>query len=104
MADFWIDVKKVPLAELDVAGYAARRQRNSAREFNRMPPSIWIASQQPLNGMVLSLPDRQRPIINDIVLLRGQLLHRPRRNEVHRQRHVRPRSRICTPASGFICS
>ena len=37
---------------------------------------------EPLNGLVLSLPDRREPIINDIVLMRGSYFTDRRRNEV----------------------
>src|SRR5262249_54932808 len=37
---------------------------------------------EPLDGMVLSLPDVRGPIINDIVLMRGSYFTDQRRNEV----------------------
>ena len=58
MADFWIDVKKVPLAELDllaalpgVSEIRPRIQSFATVDLDR--------TQEPLNGMVLSLPDRR---------------------------------------------
>jgi putative ABC transport system permease protein len=81
MGDFWIDLKKVPLAELDqlaqlpgVSEIRPRIQSYATVDLDR--------AEQPLNGLVLSLPDVQRPIINDIVLLRGGYFTDERRNEV----------------------
>src|SRR5262245_6984126 len=81
MADFWIDAKKVPLAELDVLvhlpGISEIRPRISSFATVDLE-----RAEEPLNGMVLSLPDERRPIINDIVLLRGSYFTDRRRNEV----------------------
>ena len=78
MADFWIDLKKVPLAELDLLAPIARRQRNSPANSVLSPRSIWIALQEPLNGHgALAARPCAKPIINDIVLHARQLLHRP---------------------------
>jgi putative ABC transport system permease protein len=81
MADFWIDLKKVPLAELDllaqlpgVSEIRPRIQSYATVDLERVA--------QPLNGLVLSLPDVQRPVINDILLLRGSYFTDQRRNEV----------------------
>ncbi len=81
MADFWIDVKKVPLAELDllaalpgVSEIRPRIQSFATVDLDR--------TQEPLNGMVLSLPDRRAKVINDIVLMRGSYFTDRRRNEV----------------------
>ncbi|HEY2760155.1 MAG TPA: ABC transporter permease, partial [Pirellulales bacterium] len=81
MADFWIDVKKVPLADLDLV-----RQLPGVSELRPRIQSFATVDlervAEPLNGMVLSLPDIQRPIINDIVLLSGSYFTDRRRNEV----------------------
>ena len=44
---------------------------------------------EPLNGLVLSLPDRHAAVINDIVVRRGELLHRSPRKRSDRERSVR---------------
>ncbi len=88
MADFWIDVKKVPLAELDFWQHCPASAK-FAREFNRTPPSIWIVSTSRLNGMVLSLPDHSTADHQRHRALRGSYFTDTRRNEVHRQRHLR---------------
>ncbi|OHB79066.1 MAG: hypothetical protein A2V98_02020 [Planctomycetes bacterium RBG_16_64_12] len=81
MADFWIDLKKVPLAELDalaaLPGVAAIRPRigfYATVDLERV--------EKPLNGLVLSLPNRREPVINDVVLQRGGYFTDRRENEV----------------------
>lgn len=95
MADFWIDVKKAPRAELaaivDVPGVTAVRPRiqfYATVDLERVPA--------PLNALVLSLPDQREPVINDIVLRRGGYFTDRRDNEVivndafARRHHVHP--------------
>jgi len=81
MADFWIDLKKVPLAELDalaeLPGVAAIRPRIG---FFATVDLEHVT--KPLNGMVLSLPDRREPVINNVVLQRGGYFTDRRENEV----------------------
>ncbi len=81
MADFSIDLKKVPTAELapvaELPGVAAVRSRirfNATVALEGVP--------RPLNGMVLSLPDRREPVIDDIVLRSGGYFTDRRQNEV----------------------
>ena len=73
MADFWIDVNKMPLAELpqlaslpgitEVAG----RIRSLA---NAQLPGV----EKPLNVLVISLPTKPAGVLNGAVLKRGQFL------------------------------
>ncbi|MEX2114741.1 MAG: ABC transporter permease, partial [Pirellulales bacterium] len=81
MADFWIDVKKAPLAELErlerIPGVTSIRPRI---QFNATVDLERVA--QPLNGMVLSLPDLRQPVINDIVIQSGGYFTDRRDNEV----------------------
>lgn len=81
MADFWVDVKKVPLAELDAVarlpGVSEIRPRIQFFATVDLPDV-----EEPLNGLTLSLPDRPGPIINDIVLRRGSYFTQRRREEV----------------------
>ena len=81
MADFWIDIKKVPVAELDVVtnirGIAEIRPRINFLATVDLPN---IA--EPVNGLVLSLPDRRRPIINEITLKSGSYFSDQGRDEV----------------------
>ncbi len=81
MADFWIDLKKVPLAELDaladLPGVAAIRPRIG---FYATVDLEHV--RKPLNGLVLSLPDRREAVINDVLLERGGYFTDRRDNEV----------------------
>jgi putative ABC transport system permease protein len=70
MADFWIEVKKVPLADVEriaelpgVTGIRPRIQFFATVDLERV--------RTPLNGLVLSLPDRREAMINDIVIQSG---------------------------------
>ena len=81
MADFWIDVKKAPLSELEelaslpgVSEVRPRIQFYATVDLERV--------EEPLNGLVLSLPDKRGPIINDVMLKRGGYFTGRRRNEV----------------------
>ncbi len=81
MADFSIELKKVPLSELneltewpEVAAIRPRIQQYVAVDLEDV--------SEPLNGLVLSLPDRKQPIINDIVLRQGGYFTDRRDNEV----------------------
>lgn len=95
MADFWVDVKKAPLAELaaiaELPGVTAVRPRiqfYATVDLERVPA--------PLNALVLSLPDERAPVINDILLRRGGYFTDRRDNEVivndafARRHHVHP--------------
>jgi putative ABC transport system permease protein len=97
MADFSIELKKAPLAELaalaDLPGVEKIRPRiqsfatvdlESAVQ-QRRGPGLWAAlerAEEPLNGLVLSLPDRRQPIVDDIVLRQGGYFTDSRENEV----------------------
>jgi len=81
MADFWVDLKKVPLADLarlaDVPGVGEFRPRIQFFATADVPRVA-----EPVNGLVLSLPDRPQPVINDILLRRGSYFTANRENEV----------------------
>jgi putative ABC transport system permease protein len=70
MADFWVSLKKAPLAEaerlIDVPGVAEIRPRIV---FQATVDLEGVA--RPLMGQVISLPETGRSGINDIVLQRG---------------------------------
>lgn len=81
MADFTLDLKKAPLA--DVAAVSAlpgvveirpRIQFLSVVDIEEVP--------EPVNGIVLSLPNRREPVINDIILQQGSYFTDRRDNEV----------------------
>lgn len=70
MADFWVDVEKAPLPELErltrIPGVAETRARIS------FPVSLDLeAATRPISGRVVSLPDQPAPVINQIVIRRG---------------------------------
>ena len=70
MADFWVGVKKVPISELgritSIPGVAEIRPRISFAAVVDLD-----GVEKPLSAQVLSLPDRPRPVINDIVIKSG---------------------------------
>lgn len=81
MADFSIELKKAPVSELqeiaqwpEVAAIRPRIQNYVAVDLEGV--------SEPLNGLVLSLPDQQKPIINDIVMRKGSYFTDRRDNEV----------------------
>lgn len=81
MADFWIDVKKAPLAELEML----RQVRGVAEFQSRITFSATVDLEnvpEPLNGQVISLPDRREPTLNDILLRQGGYFTDRRENEV----------------------
>jgi putative ABC transport system permease protein len=81
MADFWIDLKKAPVTQLDML--------TAIPEIIELRPRIHFYAtvdldrvEEVLNGLVLSLPDRRQATINDIVLRRGSYFTNRRENEV----------------------
>lgn len=81
MADFTIELKKAPLAEVEavrelpgVSELNARIQFSATVDLPDVP--------EPLNATVLSLPDTRKPVLNDIVLRRGGYFTERRENEV----------------------
>lgn len=81
MADFWVSVKRMPKSELrrlsNIPGVAEVHPRI------RSPVTVDLpTSEKPLAGVVLSLPDRGLPALNQIQILRGEYFTSRRRNEV----------------------
>ena len=99
MADFWIDVNKVPLTELpqlaalhgvtEVAG----RIRSLA---NIQLPGV----EKPLNVLVISLPAKPTGVLNGAVLKRGQFFTGQRPNEVL-VNHAFSQARQLQPGDSF---
>jgi len=81
MADFSVELKKIPLSELgplaELPGVAEIRPRI---QFYAAVDLEGV--REPLNGLVLSLPDRAQPILNDVVVRRGSYFTDRRENEV----------------------
>ncbi|MEW4455088.1 ABC transporter permease [Bremerella sp. JC817] len=70
MADFWIDLKKAPLAELEVLN-SIDGIRNWQPRI-QFPVTVDLEDRvRPLNGTVISMPNQRRAVTNDIVLVRG---------------------------------
>ncbi|NOZ20519.1 MAG: FtsX-like permease family protein [Planctomycetes bacterium] len=95
MADFWIDLKKAPLADverlIEVEGVSEIRPRIS------FPVIVDLDDvDKPISGQVISLPADPAPVLNGIVLERGSYFTAERRNEVivtekfARMRRLRP--------------
>ena len=81
MADFSIELKKVPLAEL--APLAAMPEVAEIRPRIEQFVTVDLDGvAEPLNGQVLSLPDRRQSIIDDIVIRQGGYFSDRRDNEV----------------------
>ena len=99
MADFWIELKKVPLAELaplaELPGVAEIRPRI---QFFATVDLDGVT--KPLNGLVLSLPDRREPVDQRHRAPARRLLHRPPRERSDRQRGLRPAPRARSRATG----
>jgi putative ABC transport system permease protein len=95
MADFWVDLEKTPLGDLDrlsqIPGISEYRPRIS------FPVSLDIeGSARPVSGLALSLPDDPAPVINSVVIRSGGYFTNLRREEVilsdgfARVRNIRP--------------
>jgi putative ABC transport system permease protein len=81
LADFWIDVKKAPLAEMgEIAAIPGVSEIQPRIQF--LATVDLERSAYPLNAYVVSLPDRRQTIINDVVLKRGGYFTDRRENEV----------------------
>lgn len=81
LADFWIDLKKAHLTELESLSSLPGIEEIQTRISFFATVDLEFA-RRPLNGLVLSLPDRRESTINDIVLLRGGYFTEERREEV----------------------
>ena len=81
MADFWIDMKKVPVTDLSrVAALPGVIETRPRIQF--FVPVDLEGVTEPINGLVLSLPDRRQPVLCDIVLQQGDYFTDRRENEV----------------------
>lgn len=70
MADFWIDLKKAPDAELQ--GLLRIRGISEVRSRIQFQTTVELEDvTEPVNGLVLSLPDRRQALVNDVVLQQG---------------------------------
>ena len=81
MADFWIDLKKAPVEEVErlgsLPGISEIRQRIT------FPVVVDLEGvEKPISGLVVSMPDKQEPVINNIVVLTGSYFTPGHRDEV----------------------
>ncbi len=81
LADFWVDLKKAPVQEITrlamVPGISEIRDRVQFRVVLDLADG-----EKPIGAMVLSLPDEQASVINNIILRKGTYFSRSRANEV----------------------
>lgn len=81
MADFSLELKKIPNA--DLTPLAALPGIVEIRPRIRFFTTVDLERvSEPINGLVLSLPDRRERVINDVVLRRGSYFTDRRANEV----------------------
>ena len=95
LADFWIDLKKAPVQEAKrlarVQGISEIRDRIQFKVVLDLP-----GAKRPVGAMLLSLPDKQSPVINNILLRKGTYFSPNRPNEVivsedfAKARHIEP--------------
>lgn len=81
MADFWVDLKKAPMGALQsvqaVPGISELRTRIA------FPTIVDLEGvEQPINGLVLSMPEKQEPVINTLIMRQGSYFSGTRRDEV----------------------
>lgn len=99
MADFWVDLKKAPVGEVErlveIPGVSEVRHRIS------FPVVADISGvDRPVSGLAVSLPEERRAVINDIVLESGSYFTGGGREEVivskkfAEARNLRPGSTI----------
>ncbi len=81
LADFWIDLKKISTQEVQklamIPGISEIRDRIQFKVILDLADA-----PKPIGAMVLSLPDEQSPIINNIILRKGTYFTHGRANEV----------------------
>ncbi|MEE2934898.1 MAG: ABC transporter permease [Planctomycetota bacterium] len=81
LADFWIRVKKAPNSTLEeIRGLPGVRDVEA--RIKHFATADITGAVRPLNCLVLSLPDRPRPHLNDIVIRQGGYFSELRANEV----------------------
>jgi putative ABC transport system permease protein len=81
MADFWIDLKKVPLAEIhqltQIEGISEVQARIQFSGTVDLEDSV-----QAINGSIISLPDSRQTILNDIIIRQGHYFSDEKENQV----------------------
>ena len=81
MADFWVDLKKMPVTELDVLddlkGISEMRARIAFQVIVDLE-----GVEEPLSGTLLTLPAEPSPVINNILIQSGTYFTSRRQDEV----------------------
>ena len=81
MADFWVDLKKMPVTELgvleDLKGISALRARIAFQVIVDLE-----GVEEPLTGTLLTLPAEPSPVINGILIQSGTYFTSRRQDEV----------------------
>lgn len=81
LADFWIDLKKAPVEEVRrltrLSGISETRERIQFQVVLDLPDA-----EKPVSALLLSMPDRQAPTINNIIVRKGTYFTNNRANEV----------------------
>ncbi len=81
LADFWIDVKKVP--EQEVARLAATTGISEIRSRIQFRVMLdFPDADKPIGSLLISLPDSPKPVINNIIMQQGSYFTPGRNNEV----------------------
>lgn len=81
MADFWIDLKKVPASEVErLESFPGIAQLDARIRFYALVDLP--DSREPINGLVISMPDRRQQVLNDFILMSGEYFSDSRDNEV----------------------
>ncbi|MCR9116646.1 MAG: ABC transporter permease [bacterium] len=81
MADFWLDVKKAPVTE--IARISELPGVNEIHTRIRFNATVDLENvDEPLNGIVISMPNQREPVLNDLVLIKGDYFTERRENEV----------------------
>ena len=81
MADFWVDLKKMPLSELSRVEQLPGIQSLEPR-ISFLATADLEDHEAPLTGLVLSLPNQPARPLNDIVLRQGGYFSDNKENEV----------------------
>jgi len=99
MADFWIEIEKLPRSEVE----RLRQVQGVGDLHSRIvfPVTVDLNSvSRPLSGRIVSMPPNPKPVINNLVLKSGGYFTEGRKNEViishgfAESRNIRPGDRI----------
>ncbi|MBU0946859.1 MAG: FtsX-like permease family protein [Proteobacteria bacterium] len=81
LADIWIDLKKAPAEEVKrlamIPGISEIRERIQFQVLLDL-----AGTEKPIGTMVISLPDKEEPVINNIIIRTGAYFTHGRANEV----------------------